>query len=102
MERYTGKYHYMSAWGYVGLDILYSIPIVGFVFLLVHSFSSSNENRQHYARSYFARLLLVLIVLSVIVLIAYLSADSGTLTQRLEQFWQQLTGAGRSYRPYGY
>jgi len=35
MAKYHGKYHYMGAWKYVLLDILYAIPVIGWIFLLV-------------------------------------------------------------------
>ena len=60
------QYRPLSAWAYFGLSILFSIPIVGFVFLIVFSFSSANINRRSYARSYFCLLLLVVIVLVIL------------------------------------
>lgn len=72
MGTYHGKHQYLSAWSYVWLDILYSIPLLGFIFLVIHCFSKNNENRMHFARSYFAKLLLVLIIGGVGMLIFYL------------------------------
>ncbi|MCQ2419001.1 MAG: zinc ribbon domain-containing protein [Clostridia bacterium] len=46
------EYKLMSAWGYFGLGILYSLPIIGFIFLIIHSCNGSNLNRRSYARSY--------------------------------------------------
>ena len=62
MAKFRGKQNYMGAWHYVLLDILYAIPIIGLIALLVHSFSEKNENRRHYARSYFAKFLLAVIL----------------------------------------
>ncbi len=42
----------VGAWGYFGLQLLFAIPIVGFVFLIVFSFSRGNLNRRSFARSY--------------------------------------------------
>ena len=39
------EYKPISAWGYFGYNILFSIPIIGFIFLIVFSFDSSNINR---------------------------------------------------------
>ena len=47
------EYKPISAWGYFGYNILFSIPIIGFIFLIVFSFDSSNINRRNYARSFF-------------------------------------------------
>ena len=72
MAKYRGKHFYLGAWGYVLLSILYMVPVVGLIFLLMHSFSKEDqyENRKHYARSYFARLLVV-VVICVIAAAAY-------------------------------
>ncbi len=65
------EYNPVSAWGFVGLQILYSIPIVGLVFLLIHTFSSSNLSRRNFARSIWCWLLLAVII-SLISLIVFL------------------------------
>lgn len=64
------KYKPIGAWGYVGYSILYSIPFLGWLFLLVFAFSGGNIARRSFARSYFAKLLLVLICVAIIVVIA--------------------------------
>ena len=48
------QYRPLSMWEYFGYSLLFNIPVVGFVFLIVFSFSGSNINRRNYARSYFA------------------------------------------------
>lgn len=55
----------ISMWGYFGYEILFSIPIVGWILIIVYSFSSKNVNLKNYARSYFCMwiLLLILIIL---------------------------------------
>ena len=77
MGKYRGKHQYLSAWSYFWLDILYSIPVIGFIFLLIHSFGANNENRLHYARSYFVKLLVVLIISAAGLLIFYLVNPAG-------------------------
>lgn len=42
----------LGAWKYFLLQILFAIPIVGFVFLIIFSFKKSNINRRNFARSY--------------------------------------------------
>lgn len=56
----------ISAWGYVGYQLLFSIPLVGFILLIVFSFDDSNINRRNFARSYFAVLLLGIILAVVL------------------------------------
>lgn len=55
------QYRPLGAWGYFGYSILFSIPIVGFIFLIVFACSGSNINRRSYARSYFCAFIIVAI-----------------------------------------
>ena len=52
---YNGEEQFrpISGWGYVGYTFLYSIPVVGIIFLVLNAFSNKNINRRNYARSYF-------------------------------------------------
>ena len=72
MAKY-GESGYMGAWSYVGLEILYCIPVIGWIFLIVHCFTSSHENRMHFARSFFAKLLIVIIISAILCLVLYLT-----------------------------
>ncbi len=40
------KFRPLTAWAYFGYSILFSIPIVGFIFLIVFSCSGKNINRR--------------------------------------------------------
>ncbi len=71
MAKYKGETEYLGAWSYAFLGILYSIPIIGIIFLLLHSFSNNNENRRHYARSFFAKFLLAILIGGSAFLIMY-------------------------------
>lgn len=75
MERnYTEQYRPLSPWTYFGLNLLFSVPIVGLVFLIVFTFSKGNMNRRAYARSYWCAALVGLILF---VLFAAFSAIAG-------------------------
>ncbi len=63
------EYKPISAWGYFGYDLLFSIPVVGFILLIVFAFASSNINLRNYARSFFCILLLAVIVVVILVLL---------------------------------
>lgn len=66
------EYKPISAWGYVGWDILFAIPVVGFIILLVFACGgTSNINRKKYARSKFCAFFLGLIIAAVLFLILY-------------------------------
>ena len=55
------------------VTLLFSIPLVGFICLIVFSFDNGNINRRNFARSYWCSLLLgiVLTVLLVFALFAF-------------------------------
>lgn len=62
------EYQPISMWGYFGYELLFSIPLVGFILLLVFSFGGTkNKNLKNFARSYFC-FMIVIIVLSIIFL----------------------------------
>ena len=63
----------LSPWSYFGLQILYSIPIVGFIFLIIFSFKKSNINRRNFTRSYWCFLIIIGIVLLTVLIITLLS-----------------------------
>ena len=65
------QYRPLSAWAYFGYTLLFTIPLVGFILLIVYSFDESNINRRNYARSYWCALL-VAIILAVVVLVIML------------------------------
>jgi hypothetical protein len=65
-EELPAQFRILSPWAYFGLQILYAVPVVGFIFLLIHTFSSGNLNRRSFARSYWCSLLLSLIVMIVL------------------------------------
>ena len=60
----------LSPWAYFGLQLLFAIPVVGFVFLIVFSCSGANINRRNFARSYWCALLIGVIATVVILVLA--------------------------------
>ncbi len=58
----------LSPWSYFGLQILYSIPIVGFIFLIIFSFKKSNINRRNFTRSYWCGLIIAGAILAIILI----------------------------------
>ena len=62
----------ITAWGYVGYNLLFSIPLVGQILMLVYSFGGTdNINLKNYARSYLC-MLLISIIISVVTAIVML------------------------------
>ena len=70
------QYRPLSPWAYFGLTLLFSVPIVGFVFLIIFSCKRSNINRRNFARSYWCTLLVAAAVVLLLVLIAVATGAS--------------------------
>ena len=64
------KYRPLGAWSYFGYNLLFAIPIVGFILLIVFACSSANINRRSYARSFFCTAIISAVILLVTVLLA--------------------------------
>ena len=62
------EYKVLSPWAYFGYNILFAIPLVGFILALVLAFDNSNLNRRNFARAYFCGMILVgiLVVIAVV------------------------------------
>lgn len=65
------NYKPLSAWAYFGYQLLFAIPLVGFILLLVFSFSDDNINRRNFARSYFCALLIGVIIAAIMFLFGF-------------------------------
>ena len=68
----------LGAWAYYGLQLLFSIPLVGFICLIVFSLDNGNIHRRNFARSYWCRLIvtLVLIIIGIILLLTLVGAEN--------------------------
>lgn len=65
------EYKPISMWGYFGYEILFSIPIIGFIVLLVYAFGGTrNINLKNFARSYFC-LFIIAMVIFIILFVVY-------------------------------
>lgn len=66
----TPNYDYtpISMWGYFGYEILFAIPLVGFICLLIFSLGGTkNINLRNFARSYFC-FFIILVILVILFL----------------------------------
>ena len=64
------EYKPLSPWAYFGYNILFAIPLVGFILLIVFSLDNANINRRNYARSFFIGLLITVIILVVFIVLS--------------------------------
>lgn len=71
------EYQPISMWGYFGYQILFSIPVVGWIFVAVFAITASNRNLRNFARSQFCLWIIWLVVICI-------SAFSGFFTMILE------------------
>ena len=80
LQHLPEAYRPLSPWSYFGLGVLYSLPLVGWIFLIIHAIGSTNLNRRNYARSYFCVYLLVIIAAIVLGAMGILSDLGQSLT----------------------
>ncbi len=77
IDRIPSEYTPISMWGYFGYQILFSIPIIGWICIIVFALTASNQNLKNFARSQFCIFILWFILLMI-------SAFSGLFTMLLE------------------
>lgn len=49
----------LSPWAYFGYEILYALPVIGWIFLICHAIGAQNVNKRNFARSFFVIYLLI-------------------------------------------
>ena len=95
IEKLDSKYRPIGAWGYFGYNILFSLPLVGFICLLVFCFSDSNINRRSYERSFFCAALLALIVIALIIGVMIASGSFAAIIEQIKNAIQQQQPQGQ-------
>ena len=78
------KYRPLSAWAFWGYGLLFSVPIVGFIFLIIFSFKGNNVCRRSYARSYFCMLIIILVIFAVVAVVAGTAGVAELFSQLLK------------------
>ena len=68
-QKIPEEYRPISMWGYFGYEILFSIPVIGFIFLIVFAIGAKNVNKKNFARSYFCYTIICFVVFMVILAI---------------------------------
>ena len=77
------EYRPISMWGYFGYEILFSIPVIGFIFLLIFALGAKNVNKKNFAFSYFCYTIICLVVFVVIFAIAMMTGATASLSEVL-------------------
>ena len=61
------EYKPIGMWGYFGYELLFGIPVIGFIILLVFAFGGSgNINVKNFARSKFCYVILLFVIFVVL------------------------------------
>ncbi len=66
--RIPEEYRPISMWGYFGYELLFAIPVIGWILIVVFALTASNHNLRNFARSQFCLLIIWLILISVSVI----------------------------------
>lgn len=66
--RIPEKYQPISPAKYFWLSVLFTLPVIGFIFLIIFSCSSANINRRNFARSYFIPYIIVFVIFIIVLI----------------------------------
>lgn len=76
------EYRPISMWGYLGYELLFALPCVGFIMILVFAFGGAkNKNVRNFARSY----LCFFVLLFVLYLLIFLLAGGGAFMEYMQK-----------------
>ena len=57
----------LSPWKYFLWMLLYSVPLIGLIFLIINSFTDKNVNLRNFTRSYWIGLLIAIVISVVLI-----------------------------------
>ena len=79
-ENLPYEFQPISMWGYFGYQILFMIPIIGFIILIVFALGGTkNVNLKNFARSYFCVAIIILVVVLIIAATGGLAILGGSM-----------------------
>ena len=67
-DRIPESYRPLSAWAYFGLQLLYAVPLLGWVCLICRAIGSRNINERNCARSFSCVYIVVIVLVIVLAL----------------------------------
>lgn len=70
------KFTPLRPWTYFWINVLFCVPIVGFIFLLIFTFNDSNINRRNFARSFWCIYVIIAIIFAVLLIISLIAGVS--------------------------
>ena len=90
IKKMPEKYRPLGAWKYFWLNVLFSIPVIGWICLIAFACSGKNINRRSYARSFFCALLIGIIIMAVVVVIGVVVLGSENVLDMLKEYWEKV------------
>ncbi len=77
------EYKPISMWGYFGYEILFTIPVIGFVMLIIFSLGGTkNVNLKNFARSYFCFFIIELIITIILAILIGFGVISSNMVSK--------------------
>lgn len=89
MRHSDEDYKRVTAWGFFGLQVLFAIPVIGFIALIICSIIPSNRTIKSFARSYFCILVIILVLIALVALLG----SAGSIITMITEFLQNLIPA---------
>ena len=68
-ENIPSQFTPITAWGYLGYQLLFAIPLIGLILLIVFALNDENINRRNLARSYFCAMLIGVIIFIIVLML---------------------------------
>lgn len=59
--RIPDEYRPISMWGYFGYEILFMLPLIGWILLIIFALTANNINLRNFARSQFCLLIIYVV-----------------------------------------
>ena len=69
IENLPPKYQPLGAWSYFGYNLLFALPVVGWIFIIVFALNDSNINRRSFARSFFCVWIITIVILVILLVV---------------------------------
>ena len=80
-HKIPAEYTPITMWGYFGYQILFSIPVLGWIFVVVFALTASNQNLKNYARSQFCLIIIALVIFCIFAATGLLASMIDTINQ---------------------
>ena len=71
IRRLPKKYRPLGAWSYFWYSLVWSIPVIGWIFLVYSACSDKKICRRSYARSAFCAYLVAIILIAIVVVLVF-------------------------------